>query len=182
MGYRLFYLLLFVGTIGGAMSASDAGGPPRNTSAPVPESTVYVYLNRAGGWCAVRNRTTFMAEVKSDKASPLEADQAQVWLKGMIVVRVTEFRMDADSEWSTTSTYKLDESGNVVSANVVARSGKPATGKTLNFNVANGIYSPDTPSFLSPETFRKPVSASSFPYSDLIEKLASNKTAKKLCT
>jgi len=123
-----------------------------------------------------------MAEVKSDKASQLEADQAQVWLKGTILDRITEFRMDADGEWSTTSTYKLDESGHVVSANVVARSGEPATDKSFNFAVTKGVYSPNTPSFLSPEAFRKPVSASSFPYRDLIEKLASNKTAKKLCT
>lgn len=181
MGYRLFCLLLFVGMISGALSASDSGGH-RNTSTHVPESTLYVYLNQAGGWCALRSRTTFMAEVRSDKASQLEADQAQVWLKGTIVDRIAEFRMDADGEWSTTSTYKLDESGNVVSADVVARSGEPATDKTFNFTVAKGVYNPNTPSFLSPETFRKAVSASSFPYRDLIEKLVSNKTAEKLCT
>jgi len=181
MGYRMFRLLLFVGMISGVSFASGPGGP-RNTSTHVPESALYVYLNQAGGWCALRSRTTFMAEVRSDKASQLDADQAQVWLKGTILDRVTEFRMDADGEWSTTSTYKLDENRNVVSANVVARSGEPATDKTFNFTVTKGVYSPNTPSFLSPETFRKVVSASSFPYWDLVEKLASNKTAQKLCT
>ena len=180
MGYRLFCMLVFVGVISGALSASDSGGH-RNTSTHVPESTLYVYLNRAGGWCALRSRTTFMAEVRSDKASQLEADQVQVWLKGMIVDRIAEFRMDADGEWSTTSTYKLDESSTVVSVNVVARSGEPATDKTLNFTVTEGVYSPNTPSFLSPETFRKAISASSFPYWDLVEKLSSNKTTQKLC-
>ncbi len=181
MGYRMFRLLLFVGMISGASFASDSGGR-HNTSTHVPESTLYVYLNQAGGWCALRSRTTFMAEVRSDKASQLEADQAQVWLNGTILDRITEFRMDSDGEWSTTSTYKLDESRNVVSVNVVARSGEPATDKTFNFTVTKGVYSPKTPSFLSPEVFRKPASASSFPYWDLIEKLDSNKTAKKLCT
>jgi hypothetical protein len=181
MGCRLFCLLLFVRMISGALSASDSGGRP-DTSKDVPESTLYAYLNQAGGWCALRSRTTFMAEVRSDKASQLEADQAQIWLKGTIVDKITEFRMDADGEWSTTSTYRVDESGNVVSVNVVARSGEPATNKTFNFTVAKGVYSPNTPSSLSPETFRKAVSASSFPYWDLVEKLASNKAAEKLCT
>jgi hypothetical protein len=181
MGYRLFCLLLFVEMINGSLSASDSGGR-RTTSTHVPESTSYVYLNQAGGWCALRSRTIFMAEVKSDKASQLEADQAQVWLKGTILNRITEFRMDADGEWSTTSTYKLDESGNVVSVSVVARSGEPATDKTFNFTVTKGVYSPNTPSLFSPEAFRKSISASSFPFRDLIEKLASDKTAQRLCT
>ncbi|GEM_PF-2535731 len=179
MGYRLFWLLLFVGIIGGTLSASDSGG--RNTSSHLPESTLYVYLNHVGGWCALRSRSTFMAEVRSDKASQLEADQAQVWLRGMVVYKITEFRMDADGEWSTTSTYKLDENGTVVSANVVARSGEPASDKTFRFIVSKGVYSPNPPPFLSSETFRKAISASSFPYWDLVEKLANSKTAPKMC-
>jgi len=89
--------------------------------------------------------------------------------------------MDADGEWSTTSTYKLDASRTVLSVTVVARSGEPATDKNLNFTLSKGVYRPNTPAFLSPKTFRKAISASSFPYWDLVEKLAGNKTAQELC-
>ena len=180
MGYRLFRLLLFVVMISGTLSASDSG-ERRKTSRHLPESTLYVYLNQAGGWCALRSRTAFMDEVRSDKASQLEADQAQVWLKGTDIEKITEFRMDADGEWSTTSTYKLDEKRTVVSVNVIARSGEPATDKAFRFTVSKGIYSPNTDPALSSETFRKAISASSFPYWDLVEKLAKNKTAPRLC-
>jgi len=181
MNNRWFRLLSFVGIVSFALSASNSGGQSK-TLTRVPESTLYVYLNQNNGWCALRSRTTFMAEVNSDKASQFEADQAQIWFRGTTIKRLTEFRMDAEGEWSTTSTYNLDESGNVISVNVVARSGETATDKTFNFIVTKGIYSPKIPSALSPETFRKAISYSSFPFLDLSKKLAGDKTAKKLCS
>jgi len=181
MGYRLFCLLLFVGMI---CVASPAAGPSRRSAAstPLPESHLYVYLNHDGGWCALKNRETFMSEVKSDNAAEFDTDEAQVWLSGARVDKVEEFRTDEDAEWTTISTYKLDEAGNVVSVRIVLRSGEPLADKTFNFTVTKGVYNPDVSSLFSPKAFRKAVSASSFPFLDLVKKLASDKAAQKLCS
>lgn len=181
MKYRLPHFVFLVAIIGGVFPPSHAGvrhGSVESAS----ESTLYTYLNDAGGWCALKDRTAFMAEVRSDKASQLDADQAQVWFKAGRLYKVTEFRMDADGEWSTTSTYKTDMGGNITSASVIVRSGEPATDKTFRFIVANGVYSPRTPRSFSPKTFRKATSAASFPYLGLVVKLGASKATEKLCT
>jgi hypothetical protein len=150
-------------------------------SVPAPDRSFYIYLNNEGGWCALSSRAQFMSEVRSSAASQLEADQAQVWLAGKIPVRVAEFRMDSEGEWSTTSTYELNRRGVVTAVDVIVRSGDPPTDKNHHFDVADGAYTPETPSSFSPKTFRKAVSIAAFPFALLVNRFAGDGQVEKVC-
>lgn len=146
------------------------------------DGTVYVYLNFKQRWCAVRSVGTFKKLVNSDDASELEADQGQVWFAGDRPARVSEFRMDADGEWSTTATYYLDNTMNVTSVDLIGRSGEPARDKLWHFAVGKRGYEPNPGSGLTAAVFRQAKTFSSFPFASLARRARNLDTKGKLCS
>ena len=158
-------------------------GPIKSGGEPLPkkESSFFVYLNDRGGWCALRNRAAFVAEVNSDKAAAFESDQGQVWIAKNKPTHIEEFRMDAEGEWSLLATYTLDDKGYVAAARVVERSGEPPEDKAYNFEVVNGTYLPNVPKALSANMFRAATKLHVFPFSHLIDRFIRDTTIDRFC-
>ena len=145
------------------------------------DGTAYMYLNFEHHWCAVRSVENFKNLVNSDDASQLDADQAQVWFSGDRPVRISEFRMDADGEWSTTAIYSLNSVMNVTSSYLIIRSGDPPKDRLSRFTVRRGAYEPKPGPILSANVFRQAISLSSFPFAPLVKRARNIDPKAKLC-
>jgi hypothetical protein len=167
--------MLLSALIIGMGSAAPSDARPASTNM----RSFYIYRTNGRKWCALRSHRAFNEAI--GEASQFEDDEIQIWISGGRPVRLTEFRMDADAEWSITSTYNFDSAGHVSTVRVVLRSGDPLTDRVFKFNVAKGAYRPAVPRVLSPEIFRKAGELASFPFSHLIRRLAGGQMIDKLC-
>ena len=145
------------------------------------ETSFFVYLNNKGGWCALRSRAEFVAEVNSNLAAAFESDQGQVWISKNKATRIEEFRMDAEGEWSLLSTYQIDAYGRVATVRAVLRDGEPQSDKVYNFKVSKGTYVPKIPKYLPPNTFRAATKITSFPFSHLVELFIQDNKIDRYC-